>query len=86
MAILRPVGSYLWHFDDSVNSVDGVQPNLPATYILEPSKGKFNGGVQAETLDYSINITGSYTMAAYLNIFKWSDVLDVTTTWTDLLG
>lgn len=44
----KPEGGHLWHFDRSVVSTDGIQPELGAIYTLRPDEGRFGGAVAVE--------------------------------------
>lgn len=44
----KPQGAQLWHFDRSVVSTDGLQPEAEAVYTLRPGEGKYGGSVAVE--------------------------------------
>ena len=44
----KPQGAQLWHFDRSVVSTDGLQPESNAVYTLRPGEGKYGGAVAVE--------------------------------------
>lgn len=53
----KPQGAHLWHFDRSVVSTDGLQPENNAVYTLRPGGGKYGGALAVEkgTTNFVLN-------------------------------
>lgn len=61
----KPSNSHLWHFDNSLQSTQGLKPSQGSATLV-PDAGKFGGGVHVKsTLAYQAGATSEYTVAVY---------------------
>ena len=63
----KPEGAHLFHFDRSVISTDGTEPEDGAVYTLRPNEGKFSGAVAVEESTENLMVTEG----AGLNLTTW---------------
>jgi len=83
LAILKPQGGELWHFDNSLQSTQGLTP-VSGSATLVPDGGKFGGGVVVDDeLAYQTEIEEKYTVAVYKPApATWEDYANMT--WSQL--
>jgi len=78
----KPSNSHLWHFDNSLQSTQGLAP-VSGSATLVPDGGKFGGGVVVDDgLAYQTEVEEKYTVAVYKPTATWEDYANMT--WSQL--
>src|SRR5690606_28384969 len=79
----KPSNSHLWHFDNSLQSTQGLAP-VSGSATLVPDGGKFGGGVVVDDeLAYQTEVEEKYTVAVYTPApATWEDYANMT--WSQL--
>lgn len=73
----KPANSHLWHFDNSLQSTQGLSP-VSGSATLVPDGGKFGGGVVVQSpLGYDTGVGNKHTVAVYRDAAKVSDYADM---------
>ena len=78
----KPSNSHLWHFDNSLQSTQGLKPSQGSATLV-PDAGKFGGGVVVQSsLRYDTDVGPKHTVACYKETVTWQDYANMT--WSQL--